>query len=55
MKGFWVDIIGSPYFAVGIDCETTSKKAESLFEIHNKVCNFIEEILEDGMFTNETK
>lgn len=36
MKGFWGDIVISPYFSFGIDCETNNKHSEGLFEIINK-------------------
>lgn len=38
VKGFWGDIVCSPYFALGIDCDTPNKHAEGLYEIINKVC-----------------
>ena len=37
VRGFWADIVASPYFTLGIDCETPNKFAENLFEIYNKV------------------
>lgn len=37
VKGFWGDIVCSPYFALGIDCDTPNKHAEGLYEIINKV------------------
>lgn len=37
IRGFWGDIVCSPYFGFGIDCETPSKHEEGLFEIMNKV------------------
>ena len=36
VKGFWGDIVISPYFSFGIDCETNNKHSEGLFEIINK-------------------
>lgn len=36
VKGFWADIVSSPYFSFGIDCEVPNKFAEGLFEIYNK-------------------
>lgn len=36
VKGFWGDIVISPYFSFGIDCETNNKYSEGLFEIINK-------------------
>jgi len=36
VKGFWGDIVISPYFSFGIDCETNNKHSEGLFEILNK-------------------
>ncbi|TMW57472.1 hypothetical protein Poli38472_003397 [Pythium oligandrum] len=35
-RGLWADIIVSPYVSFGVDCETSNKFAEQLFEIHNK-------------------
>lgn len=37
VMGLWGDIICSPYFAYGVDCEVPNKHAEGLFEILNKV------------------
>lgn len=37
VMGYWGDIVCSPYFAFGVDCETSNKHAEGLFEIYNKV------------------
>jgi dynein assembly factor 3 len=37
VKGFWGDIVSSPYFAIGIDSDTPNKFAEGLYEIINKV------------------
>lgn len=37
MKGFWGDIVCSPFFALGVDCDTPNKHAEGLYEIINKV------------------
>jgi dynein assembly factor 3, axonemal len=37
IKGFWGDIVVSPYVGVGIDCAVPTKLAEGLFEVHNKV------------------
>lgn len=37
VMGFWGDIVCSPYFAFGVDCDTPNKFAEGLFEIYNKV------------------
>ena len=37
VRGLWTDIVASPYFSFGIDCEITNKYAEGLFEIYNKV------------------
>ena len=37
VKGFWGDIVCSPYFAIGIDSDTPNKHAEGLYEIQNKV------------------
>eukprot|EP01041_Mallomonas_annulata_P012230 gene12230-25681_t len=36
VKGFWADIVASPYFSFGIDCDTPNVFAEGLFEILNK-------------------
>eukprot|EP01039_Chlorochromonas_danica_P005549 gene5549-6111_t len=36
VRGYWGDIVCSPYFAFGIDCDTPNKLAEGLFEILNK-------------------
>jgi hypothetical protein len=36
IRGFWGDIVCSPYFGFGIDCETPGKFEEGLFEILNK-------------------
>eukprot|EP00598_Pedospumella_elongata_P001843 CAMPEP_0184974752 /NCGR_PEP_ID=MMETSP1098-20130426/6140_1 /TAXON_ID=89044 /ORGANISM="Spumella elongata, Strain CCAP 955/1" /LENGTH=593 /DNA_ID=CAMNT_0027497375 /DNA_START=40 /DNA_END=1821 /DNA_ORIENTATION=- len=36
VKGFWGDIVCSPYFAIGIDSDTPNKHAEGLYEIQNK-------------------
>lgn len=38
VMGYWGDIVCSPYFAFGVDCDTPNKFAEGLFEIYNKVC-----------------
>ena len=37
VKGFWGDIVCSPYFSFGIDCDTPNDFALGLFEIVNKV------------------
>jgi hypothetical protein len=37
VRGFWSDVVASPYFSIGVDCETANKYAEGLFEIYNKV------------------
>jgi hypothetical protein len=37
--GYWGDIVASPYFSFGVDCETPNKHAEGLFEILNKVAH----------------
>lgn len=36
IRGFWIDIVNSPYVSFGVDCERTSDFAEGLFEIQNK-------------------
>eukprot|EP01036_Dinobryon_divergens_P031277 gene31277-40647_t len=36
VSGYWGDIVCSPYFSFGIDCETADKFSEGLFEIYNK-------------------
>ena len=38
VRGFWGDIVGSPFFSFGVDCDVPNKLAEDLYEIHNKVC-----------------
>lgn len=40
VRGLWTDIVASPYFSFGIDCETTNKFSEGLFEIYNKVLRY---------------
>ena len=42
VKGFWGDIICSPYFAIGIDTDTPNNHAEELYEIQNKVLYAVE-------------
>ncbi len=37
VKGFWGDIINSPYLSFGVDSETPNKHAEGLYDIYNKV------------------
>lgn len=37
VKGYWGDIVCSPYFSFGIDCDTPNEFAKGLFEIVNKV------------------
>jgi dynein assembly factor 3 len=37
VKGFWGDIVVSPYISFGIDTDTPNKYAQGLFEILNKV------------------
>lgn len=37
IRGYWGDIVCSPYFSFGVDCDTPNKLAEGLFEIINKV------------------
>jgi dynein assembly factor 3, axonemal len=37
VKGYWGDIVSSPYFSFGIDSPTPNKFAEGLYEIYNKV------------------
>lgn len=37
VKGFWGDIVVSPYISFGIDCDTPNNHAEGLYDIHNKV------------------
>ena len=41
VRGLWADIVASPYFSFGIDCEITNKYAEGLFEIYNKVFSVV--------------
>ena len=36
VRGFWADVVASPYFTFGVDCETPNKFAEGLYEIFNK-------------------
>jgi dynein assembly factor 3 len=36
IKGYWNDIVCSPYMAFGIDCDTPNLLTEGLFEIWNK-------------------
>jgi hypothetical protein len=36
VRGYWGDIVCSPYFAFGVDCDTPNPHAEGLFEIYNK-------------------
>ena len=38
--GYWGDIVASPYFSFGVDCETPNKYAEGLYEILNKVYHY---------------
>jgi dynein assembly factor 3 len=40
VMGFWGDIVASPYFAIGVDCDTPNKHAEGLYEIVNKVSSY---------------
>ncbi len=35
-RGFWSDIVMSPYFAVGADCEQPNQHAKDLFKVLNK-------------------
>lgn len=35
-RGFWCDIVSSPFIAFGINTEMPNKHASGLFEIHNK-------------------
>jgi Domain of unknown function (DUF4471) len=37
VRGLWTDIVSSPYYSFGVDCETPNACAEGLFEIFNKV------------------
>ena len=37
VRGLWTDIVASPYFSFGIDCDTPNAYAEGLQEIFNKV------------------
>jgi hypothetical protein len=37
IRGFWGDIVCSPYFSFGIDCETPGPLEQGVFEIMNKV------------------
>jgi len=40
VKGYWGDVVCSPYFAIGVDSDVPNKYAEGLYEIMNKViCN----------------
>lgn len=36
IKGYWSDIVVSPYFGLGTDSDTPNKNAEGLYEIINK-------------------
>ena len=36
VKGYWSDVVVSPYFTLGIDSDTPNKYAEGLYEIMNK-------------------
>jgi dynein assembly factor 3 len=40
VMGFWGDIVASPYFAIGVECDTPNKHAEGLYEIVNKVSSY---------------
>lgn len=35
-RGYWSDILVSPYVAFGVNCEKPNKYSEQLFDIHNK-------------------
>lgn len=37
VRGYWGDVVCSPYFSFGVDCDTPNKFAEDLFQIYNKV------------------
>jgi len=37
IRGYWIDIVNSPYVSLGVDCETSHDEfAEGLFEVQNK-------------------
>jgi hypothetical protein len=36
VKGYWGDVVCSPYFSFGVDCETTHTLSEALFTILNR-------------------
>lgn len=42
IKGYWGDIVCSPFFSFGIDCDTPNQFAKDLFEIVNKVNNYMQ-------------
>jgi len=35
-RGFWGDVVMSPYFALGVDCEQPNRFARELFQVLNK-------------------
>ena len=41
VRGLWTDVVASPYFSFGIDCDAPNAFAEGLHEILNKVETFL--------------
>ena len=41
VRGLWTDVVASPYFSFGIDCDAPNSFAEGLHEILNKVVPFL--------------
>lgn len=36
VRGYWIDVVNSPYIALGVECDRAAPFAESLFEVSNK-------------------
>lgn len=36
VKGYWIDVVNSPYISLGVQCDRAAPYAESLFEVSNK-------------------
>lgn len=36
IRGYWIDVVNSPYVAFGVDCDKSTPHAEDLFHVQNK-------------------
>jgi len=36
VRGYWIDVVNSPYISMGVQCDRTAPYSDSLFEVSNK-------------------